>query len=52
MFEIKQVAEEWDMAWFCDKCDDMKSWKAKAYCKGNRKYCKKCAETIDKSTKV
>ena len=30
-FEHKQVANEWDMVWFCDGCGAMKSHKTKAW---------------------
>jgi hypothetical protein len=41
--ERKKVAQEWDMGWFCDKCDTLVSWKTKAYMIDNRKYCRDCA---------
>lgn len=44
--EKRQVAQEWDMGWFCDNCECLMSWKTKAYIVGNKKLCKNCAKEI------
>lgn len=41
--ERRQVAAEWDMGWFCDNCECLRSWKTKAYIIGNKKLCENCA---------
>ena len=40
----KQVALEWDGAWFCESCWKAHHWKEKAYIIDNRHYCRECAE--------
>ncbi len=42
--EQRQCACEWDMGWFCDKCDKLVHWKTKAYILNNEKLCQECAE--------
>lgn len=54
MFEKRRVATEWDMGWFCCKCECLKHWKTEAYILHGRYYCKECYEKtfkkpIDKS---
>ena len=51
MFERKQVASEWDMGWFCYKCEKLSSWKTKAYVSttSGHYYCAECANRIKKS---
>lgn len=44
---------EWDMAWFCSKCEKMMYWKTKGW--NNPKvsphnfYCNECKEKIEKA---
>lgn len=40
----EQVANEWDMGWFCDDCELLQHWKKKAYKIGYKKLCRCCAE--------
>ena len=42
--ERKQCACEWDMGWFCSKCEKLVHWKTKAYILGKQKLCVTCAE--------
>lgn len=46
--ERKQVATEWDMGWFCDKCDSLNHWKTKAYIVNDKHYCEKCAKEFER----
>jgi hypothetical protein len=51
MWEKVKVAVEWDMAWFCDKCEKMESWRTKGWINSlypNRFYCNKCKEELEK----
>lgn len=48
------AATEWDMAWFCDKCENMNSWREKGWVNKNnlypnRVYCNKCKEELEKN---
>ena len=48
------VAIEWDMVWFCDKCENMNSWREKGWVNKNnlypnRVYCNKCKEELEKN---
>lgn len=42
----QQGAVEWDMGWFCDRCDTLRHWGEEAYILNNRKYCEDCAKRI------
>ena len=44
MIERKQVATQWDMGWFCVKCDKLHHWKELAYMVNHRPYCEECAK--------
>lgn len=51
MWVRHQVATEWDMAWFCDKCDRMIYWKTKGWTNSQypyRVYCDECKEKIER----
>lgn len=48
--ERKRWATEWDMGWFCTKCDKLIHWKKKAYVINNKPYCRECSEKILKKT--
>ena len=42
----EQVATEWDMGWFCWKCENLISWKTKAFMINNKPYCCECAKNM------
>ena len=51
MWSKKNVCAEWDMAWFCDKCEKMIHWKKKGWINSlypNRVYCNECKEKIER----
>lgn len=50
-FERKYVATEWDMGWFCDRCEKLVSWRTAAYTTGGRKYCQDCAREMCNESK-
>ena len=50
-FECKKVATEWDMGWFCYKCDGLHSWKSKAFVYNGKPYCQECAQKMCKNEK-
>ena len=47
----EQVATEWDMGWFCWKCENLISWKTKAFMINNKPYCCECAKKYVKNYK-
>lgn len=52
MWFRQQIASEWDMAWFCDKCEKMMSWKTKGWTNSlspHYAYCNECKEEIAKA---
>lgn len=54
MWIKQQIADEWDMAWFCDKCEKMMSWKTKGWVDPSspfHAYCNECKEKIERSYK-
>lgn len=54
MWTKLQIASEWDMAWFCDKCEKMMSWKTKGWVDPSspfHAYCNECKEKIERSYK-
>ena len=47
-----QIASEWDMAWFCDRCERMIPWKTKGWVDPSspfHAYCNECKEKIERS---
>lgn len=48
-FERKKVATEWDMGWFCYKCDGLHSWRSKAFVYNGKPYCQECAQKMCKN---
>ena len=40
----KKMATEWDMGWFCDKCERLVHWKTKSYEVNGEHLCRECAE--------
>ena len=40
----KKMATEWDMGWFCDKCEKLVHWKTKSYEVNGQHLCRECAE--------
>ena len=40
----EQVATEWDMGWFCWKCESLVSWRTKAFMINNKAHCCECAK--------
>ena len=55
MWEKRKCCAEWDMAWFCDRCDKMMHWKTKGWFNTadpfNRYYCNECKEKIEQERK-
>lgn len=51
-FEHKRVANEWDMAWFCDGCGAMKSYKTKAWIANHNEYCYDCMQKLCNNEKL
>jgi hypothetical protein len=52
MWTKEQIAVEWDMAWFCDKCEKMIPWKTKGWVNPlypHCAYCDECKEKIERS---
>lgn len=52
MWIKQQIADEWDMAWFCDNCEKMMYWKTKAWIdplSPFHAYCDECKEKIEKA---
>lgn len=49
--KVGNLATEWDMGWFCDKCEKLKHWKSKGYKLGKKIYCYDCAVKIAKGGK-
>ena len=51
MWERVEVAVEWDMAWFCDKCEKMESWKTKGWRHPRIRgfVCNECKEKLEKN---
>ena len=45
----KKMATEWDMGWFCDKCERLVYWKTKSYEVNGQHLCRECAERALKS---
>ena len=44
---------EWDMAWFCDRCEKMMYWKEKGWRHDLRPYsfyCDKCKEILERNS--
>lgn len=41
--ERRKCATEWDMGWFCDKCDKLVHWKTKSYVVNGENFCQECA---------
>ena len=40
----KKMATEWDMGWFCDRCEKLVHWKTKSYEVNGQHLCRECAE--------
>ena len=52
MWVKQQIASEWDMAWFCDRCEKMMPWKIKGWIdplNPSHVYCNECKEKIERS---
>lgn len=53
MWEKVKCCCEWDMAWFCSKCEKMMHWKTKGWYNPviapHNYYCDECKEKIEKA---
>jgi len=49
--EKVRICTEWDMAWFCDGCGKMLSWKQKGYIKNEYKLCEDCKDKSNNQIK-
>lgn len=49
--EKVRICTEWDMAWFCDGCGKMLSWKQKGYIKNGYKLCEDCKDKSNNQIK-
>lgn len=51
MWEKIECCAEWDMAWFCYRCEEMFSWRTKGWHNTANKpqafYCDKCKKEME-----
>lgn len=45
----EQVSTEWDMGWFCWKCESLVHWRTKAFMINDKAYCCECAKNYVKN---
>lgn len=51
MWKKVKCSCEWDMAWFCEKCEKMMYWKEKGWYNPmlpHRYYCDECKKKLEK----
>jgi hypothetical protein len=52
MWTKERVCVEWDMCWFCDRCEKMMYWKTKGWTNPLKPFCRYCDDCKEKLEKA
>jgi hypothetical protein len=52
MWTKERVCVEWDMCWFCDRCEKMIYWKTKGWTNPLKPFCRYCDDCKEKLEKA